>query len=185
MQAGYGPSKSCFWDVDGEEYCAGRATRPGELFSALSAPPRDTTGAINFSARTRASRIRASRTRERYGTPRRSYGDTRHPSALSVRPTLLAFATLVLVAVSPCSVASAQRASDSLEIGFRAPPASARPRTWWHWTKSNVTKDGITKDLEWMKRVGIGGFQLADVDAGGGQTIDGRSSSARRSGSTR
>ena len=46
------------------------------------------------------------------------------------------------------------------------------PRTWWHWTKSNVSKEGITKDLEWMKRVGIGGFQLADVNAGGGQSVD-------------
>jgi hypothetical protein len=37
---------------------------------------------------------------------------------------------------------------------------------------SNVTKDGITKDLEWMKRVGIAGFQLADVNAGRGQTVE-------------
>src|SRR5919107_4365316 len=68
--------------------------------------------------------------------------------------------------------ASAQRASDSLEIGFRDPPARARPRTWWHWTASNVTKEGITKDLEWMQRVGIAGVQLADVAAGGGQTVE-------------
>ncbi len=32
---------------------------------------------------------------------------------------------------------------------------------------SNVTIEGITKDLEWMKRVGFGGFQLADVNAPG------------------
>jgi hypothetical protein len=88
-----------------------------------------------------------------------------------VRPTLLALATLALV-VAPFRVASPQRAGDSLEIGFRDPPASARPRTWWHWTQSNVTKEGITKDLEWMKRVGIAGFQLADVNAGGGQTVE-------------
>jgi hypothetical protein len=46
------------------------------------------------------------------------------------------------------------------------------PRTWWHWTNGNVTKEGITKDLEWMKRVGIGGFQLVDVASGGGQTVE-------------
>jgi hypothetical protein len=61
---------------------------------------------------------------------------------------------------------------DSLELGFRNPPESAKPRTWWHWTASNVTRDGITKDLEWMKRAGIGGFQLADVNAGGGQSVE-------------
>ena len=81
-------------------------------------------------------------------------------------------AALALVVALPFHRVSAQRPSDSLEIGFRNPPASARPRTWWHWTSSNVTKEGITKDLEWMKRVGIAGFQLADVAAGGGQTVE-------------
>ena len=57
---------------------------------------------------------------------------------------------------------------DAWKQGFSNPPASARPRTWWHWTQSNVSKEGITKDLEWMKRVGIAGFQLADVAAGSG-----------------
>jgi hypothetical protein len=60
----------------------------------------------------------------------------------------------------------------SLEEGFKNPPAGAKPHTWWHWTNSNVTKEGITKDLEWMKRVGIGGMMLADVAAGQGQTVD-------------
>src|SRR5215471_15649317 len=65
----------------------------------------------------------------------------------------------------------AQSPADPLAQGFKDPPDSARPRTWWHWTASNVTTEGITKDLEWMKRVGIAGFQLADVNAGGGQTV--------------
>ena len=59
-----------------------------------------------------------------------------------------------------------------LEEGFKNPPESALPRTWWHWTNSNVTKEGITKDLEWMKRVGIGGMHLADVASGQGQTVE-------------
>lgn len=46
---------------------------------------------------------------------------------------------------------------------FRTPPAAARPRVWWHWMNGNITKEGITKDLEWMKRVGIGGFQNFDA----------------------
>jgi hypothetical protein len=68
--------------------------------------------------------------------------------------------------------AAAQTTSDALLAGFRNPPDSARPRTWWHWTNGNVTEPGITKDLEWMKRVGIGGFQLADVSSGGGQEVE-------------
>ena len=46
---------------------------------------------------------------------------------------------------------------------FRNPPASARPHTWWHWMNGNVTKEGITADLEAMARVGIGGAQIFDA----------------------
>jgi hypothetical protein len=50
-----------------------------------------------------------------------------------------------------------------LQKGFQAPPNAAKPRVWWHWMNGNITKDGITKDLEWMNRVGIGGFQNFDA----------------------
>src|SRR6185436_19456517 len=68
--------------------------------------------------------------------------------------------------------ASGQTNGNVLEQGFKNPPDSAKPRTWWHWTAGNVTKEGITKDLEWMKRVGIAGMQLADVSSGRGQTVE-------------
>ena len=64
-----------------------------------------------------------------------------------------------------------QAGNRSPEEGFLNPPESAKPRTWWHWTNGNITKEGITKDLEWMKRAGIGGMQLADVSSGQGQTV--------------
>jgi len=53
--------------------------------------------------------------------------------------------------------------TDTLERGFQTPPASAKPRVWWHWMNGNVTKAGITADLEWMRRVGIGGMQMFDI----------------------
>src|SRR6201996_804764 len=81
-----------------------------------------------------------------------------------------AFAALALASLSV--VAAAQTSSDALLAGFKNPPDAARPRTWWHWTNGNVSEAGITKDLEWMKRVGIGGFQLADVACGGGQSVE-------------
>ncbi|MDM7919908.1 MAG: glycosyl hydrolase, partial [Methanosarcina sp.] len=62
--------------------------------------------------------------------------------------------------------------SQSLEEGFLNPPEYAKPRTWWHWTNSNISTEGITKDLEWMKKAGIGGFQIADVASGQGQTVE-------------
>jgi hypothetical protein len=55
---------------------------------------------------------------------------------------------------------------DQLELNFQNPPASAKPHTWWHWMNGNVTKEGITLDLEAMARVGIGGFQNFDAGTG-------------------
>ncbi|WP_304236865.1 glycosyl hydrolase [Jiulongibacter sediminis] len=47
---------------------------------------------------------------------------------------------------------------------FQNPPNSAKPRVWWHWMNGNVTKEGIQKDLDWMERTGIGGFQNFDAN---------------------
>jgi hypothetical protein len=55
---------------------------------------------------------------------------------------------------------------DPLLGGFRAPPPDARPRTWWHWMNGNVTADGITRDLEAVAHVGIGGVEMFDVGCG-------------------
>jgi hypothetical protein len=54
-------------------------------------------------------------------------------------------------------------AAEKLEQVFASPPAAARPHTWWHWMNGNVTKEGITADLEAMARVGIGGAQIFNV----------------------
>ena len=69
--------------------------------------------------------------------------------------------------------ASAQHNQDRLmESDFQNPPESAKPRVWWHWMSGNVTKPGITADLEWMYRVGIGGMQMFDGDLGVAQYLD-------------
>ena len=54
--------------------------------------------------------------------------------------------------------------AQTLEESFKSPPDSAKPYTWWHWQNGNISKEGITKDLESMKAVGIAGFQLFDVN---------------------
>ena len=56
--------------------------------------------------------------------------------------------------------------ADALEAGFRSPPDSARPQTWWHWMNGNITREGITADLEAMKDIGLGGAQIFNVDEG-------------------
>ena len=54
-------------------------------------------------------------------------------------------------------------ASAALEAGFRNPPQSASPKTWWHWMNGNITASGITADLEAMRRVGLGGFRSSTL----------------------
>ena len=85
---------------------------------------------------------------------------------------LLRLVTVFLIIVCIQTGLKAQDNTEKSKLEFKSPPASAMPRTWWHWTNSNISKEGITKDLEWMKRVGIAGMQIADVAAGGGQTVE-------------
>ena len=51
-----------------------------------------------------------------------------------------------------------------LEKGFLNPPDTAKPQTWWHWMNGNITKGGITADLEAMKQIGLGGATIVIVD---------------------
>lgn len=81
--------------------------------------------------------------------------------------------TSLAAAVLAAWAVSAQNA-DPLERGFQDPPDSARPRVWWHWMNGNITKEGIRLDLEWMKRVGIGGFQNFDASLSTPQVVDHR-----------
>jgi hypothetical protein len=74
-------------------------------------------------------------------------------SYLSIRLSLLCLT---------CSVSAAP--PDPLEASFVHPPASARPWVYWMALDGNLTKDGITADLEAMSRVGIGGALYLEVE---------------------
>jgi hypothetical protein len=48
---------------------------------------------------------------------------------------------------------------------FASPPDSVAPHTWWHWINGNVSRAGITADLEAMKRAGIRSATIVSVSA--------------------
>ncbi len=48
-------------------------------------------------------------------------------------------------------------AADPLAAEFAAPPLASRPSIWWYWGESVTTDEGITADLESLRRVGFGG----------------------------
>ena len=86
---------------------------------------------------------------------------------------ILAIAVVAVAgSLSPSSLA--QNAPASLEQEFKNPPNSAKPRVWWHWMNGNITKEGIKLDLEWMNRVGIGGFQNFDASLTTPKLVDKR-----------
>ena len=83
------------------------------------------------------------------------------------RPIHISLSALLCAAVmtlTGCGNGAGDKAAlDTMYSEFQNPPASARPRVWWHWMDGNVTKEGIYKDLTWMKRQGIAGFMNFDA----------------------
>ncbi len=86
---------------------------------------------------------------------------------------LLVICSTILIQCQDMNVPSDNKGA-TLEQGFIHPPSEAKPRVWWHWMNGNVTKDGIRKDLEWMDRSGIGGFQNFDAGMTTPQVVDHR-----------
>ena len=90
-----------------------------------------------------------------------------HPPAGARQRELPAAAIILTLLISAANAPGVRGQSPALlEDGFRQPPDSAKPHTWWHWMNGNITPEGITRDLEEMKRVGVGGAQIFDVTDG-------------------
>src|SRR5215472_17035111 len=49
---------------------------------------------------------------------------------------------------------------------FASPPFDSGTWVYWFWLDVNVTREGITADLEAMKEVGIAGVLIMDVNEG-------------------
>jgi hypothetical protein len=82
-------------------------------------------------------------------------GDVKNPM-LKISRLFLGFAL--------AGIALTVTAADPLETGFLSPPDSAKPQTWWHWMNGNISKAGISADLEAMKQIGLGGATIVNVD---------------------
>ncbi len=59
----------------------------------------------------------------------------------------------------------------SYRTKFRNPPDTTKPWVYWYWISDNISKEGITRDLESMQRIGIGealigNIYLDDVEIG-------------------
>ena len=58
------------------------------------------------------------------------------------------------------SIVAAIMLAGATGVGAPAPQDAFRPETWFHLIGGNVSKEGLTADLEAVKAAGIGGIQL-------------------------
>lgn len=61
------------------------------------------------------------------------------------------------------------KSEDSLLKGWQAPPEATKPFVYWYWLNNIVTQKGITRDLEMMRKNGVGGAFIANI---GGFNLD-------------
>ena len=76
-----------------------------------------------------------------------------------LKQRIFALSLLAWTAVCP---ADAQQ-TRSLREQFQNPSDEAKPWTFWYWMYGVVSKEGITADLEAMKRAGLGGTYLMPI----------------------
>ncbi len=79
-----------------------------------------------------------------------------------IQTSMMKLPRLLIGSAALCLALAA--AAEPLDTGFLTPPDAAKPQTWWHWMNGNITKAGITADLEAMKQIGLGGATIVIVD---------------------
>ena len=53
--------------------------------------------------------------------------------------------------------------ANAVDPDFKNPPTADSPWVYWFWKNGNISREGITADLEAMERVGIGGVIMMEV----------------------
>lgn len=79
-----------------------------------------------------------------------------------IRFLALVSALMLLCSLTQCNSGT----NKALEEGFRNPPVSAKSGVYWYFMDGNMSKEGITKDLESMVRVGISHVIFLEVNVG-------------------
>ncbi|MEN8155783.1 MAG: glycosyl hydrolase [Bacteroidota bacterium] len=81
-----------------------------------------------------------------------------------MKPILLIF--LLATGMVTCQPDASSVQVEEFEKNFIHPPAEAGPETWWHWINGNVTREGITRDLEDLKDKGYRGVTAFSIGHG-------------------
>lgn len=79
---------------------------------------------------------------------------------------IILFTVITVNALAIKTSKSNTNKKDAFELAFKTPSNESKPQVWWHWLNGHISSSGITKDLESMKKAGIGGFTLFNVSEG-------------------
>jgi hypothetical protein len=80
---------------------------------------------------------------------------------------LLAFLRLFIIMISGLIFISCQPSqTDKLAEDFIDPPSAFKPWLYWYWIDENISREGISADLEAMARAGIGRALIGHVSPG-------------------
>ncbi|HPE76227.1 MAG TPA: glycosyl hydrolase [Draconibacterium sp.] len=83
-----------------------------------------------------------------------------------IRPKLSPFFFIFFSALGLLLMSCEQKNADHLKANFINPPDSARPGVYWYFMDGNLSREGITADLESMKKAGIGNVLFLEVNVG-------------------
>jgi hypothetical protein len=83
-----------------------------------------------------------------------------------MKKTMIAFMVVVMTSAAVWGAETRQPATGDLARDFKNPPESTKPRCYWYWIDGNISRAGITHDLEAMKRVGIGEGYIGIIGGG-------------------
>ncbi|WP_350212499.1 glycosyl hydrolase [Botrimarina sp.] len=82
------------------------------------------------------------------------------PRPLAAHRWIAIAAACVALAAAPLA---RSQTIDQLRAAFAEPPAAARPWVFWYWMHGRVSEEGITADLQAMKRAGLSGAYLMPI----------------------
>lgn len=85
------------------------------------------------------------------------------PATKSILALLISLLALLAIRCAPHTVGDDPVTRDEMARNFATPPDSVKPWVYWYWISDNISKEGITRDLEAMARVGIGEALIGNI----------------------
>lgn len=71
--------------------------------------------------------------------------------------------TAAIISLSLLACNNENKSVESVKQSFATPPDSVRLGCYWYWINDNISKEGVIRDLEAMKEVGITRAQIGNV----------------------